>query len=63
MEVDETYVGGSERLGSKRGRLDKPPVVALVERGGKVRAFADAKVSEANLRPQSSMTWTGRRGL
>ncbi len=42
VEVDETYVGGRVRVGSKRGRIDKPPVVALVERGGDVRSLPDA---------------------
>lgn len=49
-EVDETYVGGRVRVGSKRGKIDKPPVVALVERGGNVRAFPMPLVTEANLR-------------
>jgi transposase-like protein len=48
VEVDETYVGGKVR-GTKRGRRDKPPVVALVERGGEVRAFPMKQVTEANL--------------
>ena len=39
VEIDETYVGGRTR-GGKRGRgTDKTPVVALIERGGNVRAF------------------------
>jgi transposase-like protein len=50
VEVDETYVGGRVRVGSKRGRIGKPPVVALVERGGDVRAFPMPLVTEANLR-------------
>jgi transposase-like protein len=49
VEVDETYVGGRVRAGSRRGRMDKPPVVALVERGGNVRAFPMPQVTEANL--------------
>jgi transposase-like protein len=49
VEVDETYVGGKVR-GTGRGRIDKPPVVALVERGGEVRAFPMNQVTEANLR-------------
>ena len=42
MEVDETYIGGKPRKGSKRrankrGRgTKKAPVMAMVERGGKV---------------------------
>ena len=50
VEVDETYVGGRVRVGSKRGKIDKPPVVALVERGGDVRAFPMPLVTEGNLR-------------
>jgi transposase-like protein len=42
VEVDETYVGGKPRPGTgyhKRGRgTKKTPVVALVERGGRVRS-------------------------
>ena len=41
VEVDETYVGGKPRIKgvSKRGRgTNKQPVLALVERGGRVRA-------------------------
>jgi len=42
VEVDETYVGGKPRKGSgnvKRGRgTDKTPVMALVERDGRVRS-------------------------
>lgn len=49
VEVDETYVGGKVR-GTSRGRIDKPPVVALVERGGEVRAFPMPQVTEKNLR-------------
>jgi transposase-like protein len=48
VEVDETYVGGKVR-GTSRGRRDKPPVVALVERDGDVRAFPMKQVTEANL--------------
>ncbi len=50
VEVDETYVGGKARHGSSRGRMDKPPVVALVQRGGEVRAFPMKRVTEENLR-------------
>lgn len=49
VEVDETYVGGKVR-GTKRGKRDKPPVVALVQRGGEVRAFPMPQVTEKNLR-------------
>jgi transposase-like protein len=55
VEVDETYVGGRNRRGSRRGRpgpeSHKTPVVALVERGtGRVRAFPVPRVNAENLR-------------
>ncbi len=56
VEVDETYVGGKPRpeAGSpkaKRGRgTKKTPVVALVERGGKVRARKIERVDGATLK-------------
>ena len=57
VEVDETYVGGKRRAGEwkksgfKGGPAgDKAPVVALVERGGKVRAFPMERVTSDNLR-------------
>src|SRR5580698_4903154 len=44
VEIDETYCGGKPRPGDKRTELDgyrknsnKTPVVAMLERGGKVR--------------------------
>jgi len=65
VEVDETYVGGKPRAKQlrhagagwkvyKRGRARdfgtrKTPVVALVERGGRVRALVPTHVSAANL--------------
>jgi transposase-like protein len=53
VEVDETYVGGRHRRGMKVGRpgpdSHKTPVVALVERGGRVRAFPIARVTAASL--------------
>ena len=54
VEMDETYVGGRHKRGTKKGRpgpdSHKTPVVALVQRGGRVRAFAMPRVTGANLR-------------
>jgi transposase-like protein len=56
VEVDETYVGGKPRKEhgapkSKRGRgTKKVPVVALVERGGKVRAHKIERVNAKALK-------------
>jgi len=65
VEVDETYVGGKPRAKElkaardgwrtyKKGRAQdflqrKAPVVALVERGGRVRAIVPTHVSAKNL--------------
>jgi transposase-like protein len=53
VEVDETYVGGKEH--GKRGipgpESKKTAVVALVERGGKVRSRVVERVNVNNLRP------------
>lgn len=51
VEMDETYIGGKPRKGNsprggqhKRGRgTDKPPVVGMIERGGRVVARATDK--------------------
>jgi len=55
IECDETYIGGKPRLGDKAGsgyRKDsnKVPVVALLERGGRVRTKVVANVNQKNLR-------------
>lgn len=55
IEVDETYVGGKPRHKGmhnlKRGpKANKAPVVALVQRGGKVRAMTMPKVNAKNLK-------------
>lgn len=51
VEADETYIGGRVKSG-KRGRniSNKVAVVALVERGGRVRAFPMARVTAENVR-------------
>jgi transposase-like protein len=53
VEVDETYVGGKRR--NRKGRPvsgddQKTAVVALVERGGRARAFPMPRVTAQNLR-------------
>lgn len=54
VEADETYIGARRIRGSKRGRpgpdSPKVPVMALVERGGRVRAFPVERVTSENLR-------------
>ena len=60
VEADETYVGGKtknrnakqqKRFEKRRSHVaDKQPVMALVERGGKVRSFHLAKVTGETLR-------------
>lgn len=53
VEIDETYIGARDKKGSRRGRpgpdSHKTPVVALVERGGRVRAFPMPRVTADNL--------------
>lgn len=54
VEVDETYIGGKPRKGTgkhKKGRgTKKIPVVALVERGGRVRAHKIEHVNAKTLK-------------
>jgi transposase-like protein len=52
VEMDETYVGGKPtKFGAKRGRgTSKTPVVALIQRGGNVRAVVVDRVTAKNLR-------------
>jgi transposase-like protein len=54
VEADETYIGARRIRGAKRGRPgpDSPkiPVMALVQRGGRVRAFPVERVTSDNLR-------------
>jgi len=53
VEIDETYVGARNKRGTLRGRPvvggHKTPVVALVQRGGKVRAFPMARITGENI--------------
>lgn len=51
VEVDETYIGGKSRLGRRgRGSERKTPVVALVERGGRIRTRPVERVSAKALK-------------
>jgi hypothetical protein len=54
VEVDETYIGGKQHYGPRGeyrvGVNKKAPVVALVERGGKVRSFHQDKVTGRTLK-------------
>ena len=53
IEMDETYIGARNKRGGKEGRpgvdSHKTPVVALVERGGRVRAFPMERVTAKNI--------------
>lgn len=49
VEADETYIGGKKSGG--RGKPDKTPVFALVERGGELRAGKVSNVTAKTLRP------------
>jgi transposase-like protein len=51
VEADETYVGGKARNQAYKAPAPKKPVVALVERGGRVRSQHVPEVNAANLRP------------
>lgn len=75
VEVDETYVGGKTRLGKAgRGSERKTPVLALVERNGRMRSRPLERVSGKALkgaigkvidRQATVVTdeWPGYRGL
>lgn len=49
VEVDETWVGGKRRGMGRGYRDNKTPVVALVERGGRVRSRSVDRVTVSNL--------------
>ena len=49
VEVDETYIGGKE-YGRQGVKKNKAPVMALVERGGKVRSFHTEMVTGKTLK-------------
>jgi transposase-like protein len=52
VEIDETYVGGKVKgRGVKAAKDAKAPVIALVERKGRVRSFPVENVNVAELRP------------
>jgi len=51
VEADETYVGGKAKNKAFGDPPKKEPVVALVERDGKVRSFHIESVSRHTLRP------------
>lgn len=64
VEVDETYIGGKSRKGIRgRGSERKVPVVALIERGGRIRTHPVKRVSAkelqgailANVKPTSTI--------
>jgi len=50
VEVDETFVGPKAENKAYRPPVEKAPVLALVERGGKVRSFHVANVRAETLR-------------
>lgn len=51
VEVDETYIGGKNKLGSKRGRgTAKAPVVALISRKGRMRSKPVERVNAKELK-------------
>ncbi len=53
VEIDETYVGGFEKGHPGKPRKDgkKTPVLALLERGGRVRSFPIERATLKNIKP------------
>jgi transposase-like protein len=51
IEVDETYIGGKYDKRRKRAKYDKPAVMGILERKGKVRATHIPEVTKAILIP------------
>ena len=51
VESDETYTGGKAHNRAYREPPPKEPVIALVERGGKVRSYHVPNVTAATLKP------------
>lgn len=67
VEVDETYIGGKEKnkhahkkLKAGRGSVGKQPVLGMIERQGKVRAFPIAETKKIDL--QCAIVENVRRG-
>lgn len=52
VEVDETYVGGKHKGKRGRGAEGKTPVVALVERGGELRARQMKRLTSSTLKAE-----------
>jgi len=50
VEVDETYIGGKSKGKRGRGVEGKTPVVALIERGGELRAQKMKRLSAIALK-------------
>jgi transposase-like protein len=51
VEVDETYVGGKQRGVGRGNRDNTQPVVALVQRGGRVHSFPVDRVTINSIVP------------
>lgn len=52
VEVDKTYVGGKHKGKRGRGAEGKTPVVALVERGGELRAKKIKRLTSKTLKEE-----------